>query len=74
MAKKLTSKALRAFHADRDSKRRCYGCGRRVEPVPYREPIDNGLYIEGYQDGYICPFCGEEIEPFGKWDKAEGEA
>jgi len=65
----MNDKFRKAFHASLDTKVRCYNCGRRVEPELNREPIDNGLYVECYEETYICPRCGEEIEPFGKWDK-----
>lgn len=63
--RKMHPKALRAFHANQDMKTRCYGCGRRVEPektIVFDE-------IAEAVEMFICPFCGDEMEPPGKWDK-----
>lgn len=65
--RKMTDKQRKAFHADQDMKVRCWSCGRRV--VPY-ETVDFDDYGQPRMI-YACTACGEEIEPFGKWDKDE---
>lgn len=65
--RKMTDKQRKAFHADQDMKVRCWSCGRHVEP---EETVGYDDYAQTITI-YECPFCGEEIEPRGKWDKDE---
>lgn len=66
---KMSDKQRKGFYAD--EKKRCYGCGRRVEPIVYYK-YSGERCVEMIGE---CPFCGDEIDmptPDKRWDDTNG--